>query len=650
MACPRNNTHITAISGLLILSVCFFQAQAQSSVWTEMKQRYPDESAIFLTRNKVITLQVRQDSVTAYASMEERILFLKDRPGNATDMRIFGSHFQEIENVQAATSVWDKTKYKDIPLSGLTRQRDNDDNIFFDDSYFYHLSFPASHAGNQAYWKYNEKFRDARFLSAFYFQDYLTQHNGSLLIRAPRNVELKWHLLNDQENKVHFRQFEKGGYQHYEWTVENIPAVKREVRSPKYSYFVPLVVFYVTAIKSKDKTVTVLSGLNDLHKWYYETIRQVEEQPTPQITEVAKILVAQGDSEIDIVRKVFYWVQDNIRYIAFEDGMRGLVPHKPGYVLEKRYGDCKDMASLIVGMLKALGIKSYYTWIGTRDIPFQYTMVPTPLADNHMIATYIDENKNYFFLDGTSNYTSLHLPSSMIQGKEAFIIISDEAYEVKKVPEISSRVSEQMDTLRLSIDNGILYGKGRVHYSGYQKIFASYDFNETVTSKQKENVSYWLKKGSNKFILDNYTINNLGDKDKPLAVSYDFHVNDYITFVDSEIYVNLNLVKTYYNQVIMPDRKVPMEMEYKFSANDVYYLDIPEGYEIEYMPPDAHLDTGLVNFEISYERTESTIQVNQRLENNILLLTPDQFDVWNKAIKELSNSYKESIIFKKKTS
>jgi hypothetical protein len=425
-------------------------------------------------------------------------------------------------------------------------------------------------------------------------------------------------------------------------------AVKHWERSPKYSYFVPLVLFYVTAIKEKDKTVPVLSGMNDLHKWYSETIHKVEEQPTPQLIEVAQTLIAPGDNEIDIVRKVFYWVQDNVRYIAFEDGMRGLVPHKPSYVLEKRYGDCKDMTSLIVGMLKALGIKSYYTWIGTRDIPFQYSMMPTPLADNHMIATYMDKDKNYFFLDGTSNYTSVNLPSSMIQGKEAFIIISDSKYELKKVPEISSRISAQVDTVRLRLDKSTLYGKGNVYYSGYQKIMASYDFNKTVAAKQKDNITYWLKKGSNKYILDNYTIKNVADKDKPLMVSYDFHVNDYITYVDSEIYINLNLVKIYYNQIINPERKVPMEMDYKFSANDVYYMDIPEGYEVEYMPPNAQLETGLINFAISYEQTGSTIQVNQRIENNILLMTLDQFDVWNKAIKELSNSYKESIILKKK--
>lgn len=95
-----------------------------------MKQLYPDESGVFLERDKVITLEAKDDSVTATAQVTERILFLKDRPDNATDMHVYGSHFQDIENIQAATSVWEKSKYKDIALGGLTRQRENDASIF----------------------------------------------------------------------------------------------------------------------------------------------------------------------------------------------------------------------------------------------------------------------------------------------------------------------------------------------------------------------------------------------------------------------------------------------------------------------------------------------------------------------------------------
>lgn len=649
MDCHKNNTkYILGITLLYLISSNVF---GQPALWSELKQRYPDESAVFLSRDKTITLEVRNDSVVATATMEERILFLKDRPDNATDMRIFGSHFMEIENVKAITSVWDKTKYKDIPLSGLTRQREDDASVFYDDSYFYHLSFPASHAGNQAYWSYQEKYRDARFLPTYFFQDYLRQINGKLLIRVPKNVEITSYILNDSDDKIKFRQYEKGNYVNYEWTVSDMPSVKREEKSPKYSYFVPLVVFYVKSIKDKNETKTILSNLSDLNSWYYETIRSIEEeQSNESLIELANSLITPDDMEIDKVRKVFYWVQDNIRYIAFEDGMRGLVPHKPAYVLEKRYGDCKDMASLIIGLLKALGIKSYYTWIGTRDIPYQYSQLPSPLVDNHMIATYIDKNNRYYFLDGTSNYTSIELPSSMIQGKEAFIAINKNEYQVKVVPEIVAQRNQQRDSVYLRIDNGTLYGKGKAHYLGYQKVFASYDFNKTVATRQKDNVSFWLKKGSNKFILDHYQISNMEDKDNPLSISYDFRINDYITFLESEMYVNLNLVKVYYNQFIKPERKIPMEIDYRFSAEDVYFLDVPLNYEIEYLPPDTQFENDLLKFKTTYKLEKSRIRVNQSFESNILLLTPNRFELWNAAIKELSNSYKESIIFKKKSS
>lgn len=623
---------------------------AQPSVWKEMKQLYPEESGVFLERDKIITLETRGDSVTAIAQVSERILFLKDRPDNATDMHVYGSHFHDIENIQAATSVWDKSKYKDIPLGGLTRQREDDASIFFDDSYFYRLSFPAAHEGNQAYWSYTEKYRDARFISPYYFQDFLAQRKGQFVIRVPKGVSIKWQIFNDPEKYIQFRQYEKGGFLHYEWKVENIPAVKNEDQSPRYSYFVPVVVAQVTEIKTKEKSVPVLSSLTDLHTWYYKTISSIDEEPTPQLTEMANQIVAESDTEMDKVRKVFYWVQDNVRYIAFEDGMRGLVPHKPSYVLEKRYGDCKDMASLIIGLLKALGIKSYYTWIGTRDIAFQYSAVCSPAVDNHMIATYIDAANNYFFLDGTSNHTRLTFPSSMIQGKEAFISMGKDKFEVKKVPEMHATVNRKVDTVTLSINQNSLSGRGRAYFTGYQKVFASYAFNKTVESRQKDNVQSWLKKGSNKFILSKYTIRNLSAKDSPLILDYDFEINDYVNYVDSEIYVNLNLHKLYYNQLIKLDRKVPLENDYRFSVQDTYELNIPEGYEIEYLPPNASQQDGVLNFSIQYRKKDSAILMDFNLENNVLLMHSNQFDQWNKAIKELSQAYKESIIFKKKTS
>ena len=94
-----------------ILSFALFvslYSYGQPVLWSELKKKYPDESAIFLTREKIITLEVEGDSLLATATMDEKVLFLKDRPDDTNDMRIFGSHFQEIEDIQAKTLVWEK--------------------------------------------------------------------------------------------------------------------------------------------------------------------------------------------------------------------------------------------------------------------------------------------------------------------------------------------------------------------------------------------------------------------------------------------------------------------------------------------------------------------------------------------------------------
>ena len=624
-------------------------SHGQSPIWQELKSKYPDESGIFQYRDKVITLEVVADSLNARAEIKENILFLKDRPDNASDMRIFGSRFQEIEDVKAKTQVWEKSKYKDIPLTGLTRKREDDSNIFFDDSYFYHLSFPVAHAGNQATWSYKERYQDVRFIGSYYFQDYLPQVKGSLILRVPKGVEIKWDIINDPSKLIQFKQYEKSSYTHYEWSVEDIPAIKWETKSPKYACIVPHVVFRVATWKTSSGSKPVLSNLDDLHRWYYSNLKPADEVPTELVTNVVKQLIQPGDTEMDIVQKVFYWVQSNIRYIAFEDGMRGFIPHKPSYVMEKRYGDCKDMASLIVGMLKAAGVETYYTWIGTRDLPYRYAEHPSPLVDNHMIATYIDSNKNYFFLDGTSNHTSVQLPSSMIQGKEAFIALGATSYEIKVVPEMSADKSGAIDTVQLKIETNSLLGKGKTYLTGYQKIDASYDFNKTQAVIQKENITRWLQKGSNKFLLNAYKVVNLDENDRPLILDYDFRVSDYVTYADAEIYVNLNLEKFYYNQFVPAQRKMPSVNEFRHHIENYYVMEIPAGYEVEYLPPNAHFKNSVMAFDISYKQSGSSIIYTSKLVTDYLLLSPEKFSEWNSVIKELSNAYKESVIFKRKS-
>ncbi|NJM25488.1 MAG: transglutaminase domain-containing protein [Bacteroidia bacterium] len=210
-------------------------------------------------------------------------------------------------------------------------------------------------------------------------------------------MDIFYKVYNDPEGAINFKKSNKGNAVTYEWSATNLERYRNEDHSVALRHYAPHVVVYVKSYNTSTGKKNVLSGLNDLHRWYNSFVANLDNKPSEQMAQIVNDLRSEGDTEIDVVRKIFYWVQDNIQYIAFEDGMRGFIPNSGAFVCEKRYGDCKDMANLIVSMLRVAGIKGYHTWIGTRDLPYKYTEVPTPLVDNHMIATYIGDRRAVLF-------------------------------------------------------------------------------------------------------------------------------------------------------------------------------------------------------------------------------------------------------------
>src|SRR5690606_28188930 len=127
-------------------------------------------------------------------------------------------------------------------------------------------------------------------------------------------------------------------------------------------------------------------------------------------------------------------------------------------VYERKFGDCKDMSSIITEMAKYANIPNVnLTWIGSRSIPYTYHEVPTPAVDDHMIATYEDAKGNIYFLDATDSYTKFGLPSGFIQGKEA-MIQNGESYKLVKVPVVNFGENASQMLVDLQLENTLLKG------------------------------------------------------------------------------------------------------------------------------------------------------------------------------------------------
>lgn len=144
----------------------------------------------------------------------------------------------------------------------------------------------------------------------------------------------------------------------------------------------------------------VLSSVEDwatLGRIYADLIRD-QLVLTPDLEELVADLTRGSPSRRETVRRLYEWVIDNTRYVALEFGIHALKPYSVGSVLQRRHGDCKDKASLLVAMLHEAGIESKVTLLRTSMRGEIDTSVPTFSLFDHAIV-YVPEEE--LWLDGT---------------------------------------------------------------------------------------------------------------------------------------------------------------------------------------------------------------------------------------------------------
>jgi hypothetical protein len=273
--------------------------------------------------------------------------------------------------------------------------------------------------------------------------------------------------------------------------------------------------------------------------------------------------------------------------------------------------------------------------------------MPTPLIDNHMILTYTDGDNTYY-LDATGRYVSINYPTSFIQGKEALVGNRDGTFEVKKVPVIPANQNTLVDHTNLFLENTILKGDTSVEISGYPKInmFRSLE-NISETDELLEYYNKRFTKGSNKFLIGEFTETNKFDYDHNFKLNFDFQLADYIKDIGNEVYVNLNLNKPVSQFRTDDDRKYRKEFDNQKSYKYVNVFEIPEGYQIDYMPESFNIDNQFVSASINYEIEDGRIKYEHHLESWFISLSKEEQLKVNALVKKIEKQYKEIIVLKK---
>ncbi|MEZ4883926.1 MAG: DUF3857 and transglutaminase domain-containing protein [Chitinophagales bacterium] len=642
------------VSYLFSMAFCFFFAAnmlAQEPSEEAIKHQFPDAKAVFLKQHETLEINYGVDKWNIQRHISEEMFYLENVGQMFSQKSIYYTSFEDIKDLKAYTKVpyakGKKTLYNEVPVEKIDTKDVMMGGIFYSDHKEKVFTFPAVKEGAITSVSYTEETDEPRLLGAFFFSSYIPVLSSSFTVSVPENIEITYKVLGENTENIHFAEHKKGDIRHYTWTAKNLPKLEREDNAPSTSYYAPHVVVYIKSGTYADQTEEIITDVSGLYKWYNYLVTQTDNGEDTQLQKVVNGLMDGTETEEEKVKKIFQWVQSNIKYVAFEDGLGGFIPRGAGDVCTKKYGDCKDMSNILVKMLDIAGLKAYHTWIGSRDKPYSYYDVPTPIADNHMIAA-IELNGEMVFLDATGEYLSFGYPTSMIQGKEALIGIDADNFKIIKVPIIPKEKNVLSETVEVSIEGKDLKGSADSKYIGYKKIFAEYArLRAEADGSSDKFFNAYLQKGTNKFEITKIEESGFYSRNDNIDLKYDFKIPDYVKKAGDKLYVNLNLNRKYSDQDIdLEKRKLDKERDFKQIERATYQLNIPDGYTVEYLPEASSFQDEEFGFDIRYEQKDNMITLHSEVYINHLMLKKSKFEEWNKMIDAISKAYQDVVVLK----
>ena len=638
-------------SGILttLFSICLvFGAKAQiASDYKVYRELYPNSHSVRLNQESQLNIELEDGRFHITQSFVEEDIYLDESARHNAKQSLNFSSFYDIENIEATSYALNGDEYEELRVSDF-KEKDDLGDAFYDDVKSVNFIFPRLGTGTKTRLTYEQIIKNPRFLNAHYFGNFYPILKNKLTIVADKDIKLRFEEFNMDDVDIKFTKKETRKNNVYTWELKNIDEFKYESKTPTYKSILPHIIPIVVSYRHNDRLINIGNDVSSLCEWYYSLTRDINtEQPSAELTALVENLVSDKKSELEKVRAIYYWVQENIKYIAFEYALGGFVPREANEVFNKKYGDCKDNTSLLFKMLKIAGIEGNLAWIGTRSIPYSYAEVPTPIVDNHMVLYYENGGDSYF-LDATGRYAPLELPTSFIQGKEALVEKGKDSFMIKEVPTVKPEKSRYRDFTSLSLVGSNVTGTSSAVLSGYTKTNFFYELEKLDTKDRKVDYYKWFfEKGNNGFIIKDFSETNTFSYDKEFVVDYDFELPSYAKRIGNEIYINLNLNKSISLLKTDKYRTMPLEHKYLDSFEFKNTLMVPEGYQVDYLPKNIDVSNDFIRSSITYEVVDNQIIYKHYIEHHTLVLDMETQQKVNELIKKIEQHYKEVIVLKK---
>ena len=499
------------------------------------------------------------------------------------------------------------------------------------------IEFPDVQVGDtieykSMYDRYGGSWMDEHFYSTFSFD-----YNQSKVVREEVAIALGTNrparVFYNPPSMIYTTEVFKANIVR-QWVLTNIPMYHSEPLSPPY---------LDVARKVSFSTITNWSLIAD---WERGMISEIA-NANGNLKSLTEKITRGATSDVQKIEMIFNYITKNFRYTQmYENNIAKVKPHPIPDILANRCGDCKDLALLMIQMLKTVGVPAHTALLRSAKKGQIIESVPAPDVFNHVIVYVPGIGGKGIFVDPTYRLGEFNLLHSECQNVLALVIKPD-GYELIRTPLLPPSASKTIDTINGQIfQDGTLTGS-LVNFVYNNDAAKVRNFLERVT-KLQDIGSYVAGQIDSSARMLSFDIKNReAHTGLPLKMTLDFAApqfgrknNDAITFSLPFPFKSINYLQG------LEKRTLPLKFENLGGNYYEYIFKIPEGYSVIIPEKNSNIKNKFGEFNFKAQVNDRTLKIKWKFIITKQLISTEEYPELRNFLNKCSHITSQVITLK----
>jgi len=483
---------------------------------------------------------------------------------------------------------------------------------------------------------------DTAFMPRWYFMDgyRLSVEKSEFNLSLPSTMKYRYKDNNLASFKVKRTENESG----VKYSAMDLEGLESEDFDSEFKDFAPNVQFALENfhLKGVDGHAT---SWKEFGGWIYNSLLKGRGELSPVTIQKVQKLVRGIDDPKEKIKIIYQFVQDNTRYISVQMGIGGWEPISAIEVDRVKYGDCKGLTNYTMALLKAVGIKSYYTIVSAGPNKRSLDIDFPSLQGNHAFLN-VPISDDEIWLECTNQVVPANFSGTFTDDRYV-LKVGPEGGEMVKSRKYLPEHSKQITKANINVAEGEVTAQVEIKSTGIQ-----YNQKYALSSESDEDLEKYYKHYWD-YVNDVHILKHDIRNDKENIVTTEnvgIKTSGYLSKAGDRLLFAPNMLnRNEYVPKRGKDRKRDVVIKRGYLDEDDFEIEIPVGYEVESNLKQTKLNNEFGEFEVSVEQiSETKLHYHRRLLMKAGKFSKSNYNDYREFRKTISRVDSSKIVFIKK--